>query len=54
MITDIQDNLDSVFSITWENYQMVIDAFEGRLKEVEDLIKELNDQGIRDVEFRKI
>lgn len=31
MMADIQDNLDSVYSISWQNYKLVMDTFDGRL-----------------------
>lgn len=54
MMSDIQDNLDSVFSITWDNYRLVMEAFEGRLREVDKVMESIEREGIRDVEFRKI
>ncbi len=38
MMVDIQDNLDSVYSISWQNYKLVMDTFDGRLNEVFKLI----------------
>lgn len=54
MMADIQDNLDSVYSISWQNYKLVMDTFDGRLNEVFKLIQEVKINGIADVEYRKI
>lgn len=54
MIADINENLDEVFSTTWENYRLVFESFEGRLTEVDKVIEQVEREGISDVEFRKI
>lgn len=48
-MADIQDNLDSVFSISWQNYKLVMDTFDGRLSEIFNLIEDLKVNGISDV-----
>ena len=41
MLSDIQENLDSVFSISWDNYQVVMEAFEQRLQQVDQVMHQL-------------
>lgn len=54
MISDIEENLDSVYSISWQNYKLVMEAFQSRISEVGNLLNEIREKGIRDVEYRKI
>lgn len=54
MMADIQDNLDSVYSISWQNYKLVMDTFDGRLSQIFKLIDDVRVNGIADVEYRKI
>ena len=54
MIADINENLDSVFSITWDNYRLVLKTFESKLTEIDKVIEQAQKEGISDVEFRKI
>lgn len=54
MMADIQDNLDSVYSISWQNYKLVMDTFDGRLNQIFKLIDDVRVNGIADVEYRKI
>ena len=39
MIADINENLDSVFSITWDNYRLVLKTFESKLTEIDKVIE---------------
>lgn len=54
MISDIEENLDSVYSITWQNYKLVMEAFNSRICQVDNLLSEIREKGIMDVEYRKI
>jgi hypothetical protein len=38
MMADIEENLDSVYSISWQNYQLVMDTFTSRLHDVNNLL----------------
>lgn len=46
MIADIEENLDSVYSISWQNYKLVMDTFHARIGEVNQLVDELKFKGI--------
>lgn len=54
MISDIQENLESVYSISWQNYQLVMDAFNNRMTEIDAILAEIREKGIMDVEYQKI
>lgn len=54
MMADIEENLDSVYSISWQNYKLVMDTFEGRLSDITRLLAEIREKGVADVEYRKI
>ena len=54
MIADIEENLDSVYSISWQNYQLVMDTFGARLGDVCGVLREIREKGIADVEYRRI
>ncbi len=54
MMADIEENLDSVYSISWQNYQLVMDTFTSRLHDVNNLLSEIREKGIADVQYRKI
>jgi len=43
-----------VYSISWQNYQLVMDAFNNRMTDIESLLIDIRDKGIVDVEYRKI
>ena len=49
MMADIEENLDSVYSISWQNYQLVMDTFTSRLHDVNNLLSEIREKGIADV-----
>lgn len=46
MIADIEENLDSVYSISWQNYKLVMDTFHSRIGEVNQLVEEVKFKGI--------
>lgn len=51
---DIEENLDSVYSISWQNYKLVMDTFEARIQEIHNVLDEIRERGIAEVEYRKI
>ena len=54
MTADIEENLDSVYSISWQNYKLVMETFNGRMLDVSKLLEEIKERGLSDVEYRKI